>query len=429
MNLLKYFLIMTFFIGINCAFGDTTVTPVEIPSSFNPVGSGAKALGMSAFIASSDDATAASWNPGALSILEQFEISVVGSFMRRKENTNLGNFTISESELNYMSIVYPFYLNRIMVVALTYQRLYDLNRNWEFYLVKNKDNLSYKSQWHYNQEGSLSAIGLSYCTEVTPNIYFGGTINFWNDNQWTQDYLNYREGFINNNPFKSTYRQFEEYSFKGLNVNLGILWHYNDDISFGAVYKTKFEADIEHKIYLDNKKVDHRNEKMKMPESVGFGVAFKVSKKFRLSSEIYKTYWNNFVYTNQDGTETNPITGRLINNTNNMKPTYQLRLGGEYKLIVNKDMKYAIPIRAGIFYDPIPSQNNPDDVYGLSIGIGFSKIAYFSFDISYQYRFGNNIGDSYMDPELNFEQNINESNIYLSLILYSDFMLNKYPNQ
>ena len=40
---------------------------VEIPSSPNPVGSGARALGMGgAFIAIADDATAASWNPGGL---------------------------------------------------------------------------------------------------------------------------------------------------------------------------------------------------------------------------------------------------------------------------------------------------------------------------------------------------------------------------
>jgi long-subunit fatty acid transport protein len=42
----------------------------------NPVGSGARALGMgNAFIAVADDATAASWNPGGLSQLESPEVS------------------------------------------------------------------------------------------------------------------------------------------------------------------------------------------------------------------------------------------------------------------------------------------------------------------------------------------------------------------
>ena len=62
---------------------------LEIPSSPNPVGSGARALGMGgAFIAVADDATAASWNPGGLIQLETPEVSIVGAgFYRSEDNT------------------------------------------------------------------------------------------------------------------------------------------------------------------------------------------------------------------------------------------------------------------------------------------------------------------------------------------------------
>jgi len=51
---------------------------IEVNSSPNTVGSGARALGMGrAFIAVADDATAASWNPGGLTQLERPEISLV----------------------------------------------------------------------------------------------------------------------------------------------------------------------------------------------------------------------------------------------------------------------------------------------------------------------------------------------------------------
>ncbi len=57
---------------------------VEFPSSPNPVGSGARALGMAgAFIAIADDATAASWNPGGLAELERPEVAVVGAAFHR----------------------------------------------------------------------------------------------------------------------------------------------------------------------------------------------------------------------------------------------------------------------------------------------------------------------------------------------------------
>jgi hypothetical protein len=69
-------------------FSDGLIQRVEIPSSVNPVGSGARALGMGgAFIAVADDATAASWNPGGLIQLETPEVSVVGAFFVRTEAT------------------------------------------------------------------------------------------------------------------------------------------------------------------------------------------------------------------------------------------------------------------------------------------------------------------------------------------------------
>ena len=80
--------LLTLIISINVfhfAFAQQ-IERVEIPSSLNPVGSGARALGMGgAFIAVADDATSASWNPGGLIQLETPETSVVGFFFHRSE--------------------------------------------------------------------------------------------------------------------------------------------------------------------------------------------------------------------------------------------------------------------------------------------------------------------------------------------------------
>ena len=88
---------------------------VEIPSSPNPVGSGARALGMgSAFIAVADDATAASWNPGGLIQLEKPEISSVGAFFHRIEDNDFGTNpeasgreTVTEANLNFSAVPTP----------------------------------------------------------------------------------------------------------------------------------------------------------------------------------------------------------------------------------------------------------------------------------------------------------------------------------
>ena len=70
----------------------TLFQQVGISSSPNPVGSGARAMGMGgAFIAIADDATAASWNPAGLIQLEKPELSIVGAYFNRKEEFFLGS--------------------------------------------------------------------------------------------------------------------------------------------------------------------------------------------------------------------------------------------------------------------------------------------------------------------------------------------------
>ncbi len=60
------------------------VPDIQFGSSPNPVGSGARALGIgSSFIATAADASAASWNPAGLIALEQPEASLVFSYKRR----------------------------------------------------------------------------------------------------------------------------------------------------------------------------------------------------------------------------------------------------------------------------------------------------------------------------------------------------------
>jgi hypothetical protein len=89
---------------------------VEISSSPNPVGSGARALGMGgAFIGVADDATAASWNPAGLIQLETPEMSFVGAYNHRSEDTTYVAFpeasgpqSVTTWDVNYLSAAYPF---------------------------------------------------------------------------------------------------------------------------------------------------------------------------------------------------------------------------------------------------------------------------------------------------------------------------------
>ena len=233
---------------------------IEIPSSFNPLGSGARALGMGgAFIAVADDATAASWNPGGLVQLENPEVSIVGAGFYRDEDLDFGTNpeangtnSVSEARINYLSATYPFTLGRFnMVVSANYQNLYDLTRNWDFILNQSSGNLTLNRNVDSDQDGTLSAWGFAYGIQILPQFSFGVTLNIWEDgiykNKWDQTVVEKGTGTFAGNNFTYESRSQDKFYFSGLNANLGILWNVTDKLNLGAVFKTPFTADIKHK--------------------------------------------------------------------------------------------------------------------------------------------------------------------------------------
>ena len=412
---------------------------LEIPSSFNPVGSGARALGMGgAFIAVADDATAASWNPGGLIQLETPEVSVVGAFLRRTEDNGFGTNPeasggerVHEERINYLSVTYPFtLLNRNMVVSLNYQNLFDFTREWKFPLSQQSEEMSTDQNIDYNQEGSLSALGIAYCIQVTPEVSFGLTLNFWEDglydNEWKQTTREQGSGVFVGNAFIFESDSYDKYSFSGFNVNLGVLWQVNGRLTLGAVFKTPFEADLGHRSrfnstmhFPDYPEADSTtsssssdSEDLDMPMSYGIGVAYRFSDEFTMSMDIYRTEWGDFELKDSSGNRTSPITGQPTSESDT-DPTHQVRIGAEYLFISEN---HVVPLRAGLFYDPAPAEGTPDDYFGFSLGSG---IAYcrFILDLAYQYRFGNNIGESILQ-NLGFSQDIDEHTVYSSLIVH-----------
>jgi long-subunit fatty acid transport protein len=413
------------------AFGQTIQT-VEIPSSPNPVGSGARALGMgSAFIAVADDATAASWNPGGLIQLEKPEISSVGGFFHRIEDNDFGTNpeasgkqTVTEANLNYLSAAYPFTLfNRNMIVSLNYQRLFDFTREWDFPLAQSTNGLSVNQDVDYDQSGNLSALGLAYCIQVTPEFSFGFTFNIWQDwfgmNEWKQTTRQDGSGTFMGNPFNFESKSQDRFSFRGFNANanVGILWNITPKFTLGAVVRTPFTADLKRKSTFRSSISttfisSTENEELDMPMSYGIGMAYRFSDRLTVSADVTRTEWDDFIFKDSEGNKTSAISGRPKNDSD-VDPTHTVRLGAEYLFM---EPTYVIPLRGGIFYDPAPAEGSPDDFYGFSLGSGFAK-GRFIFDLAYQYRFGRDVGGSTLQ-NLDFSQDVDEHSLFASLIVH-----------
>jgi len=423
---------------------DAGIQRIEIPSSLNPVGSGARALGMGgAFIAIADDATAASWNPGGLIQLGTPEISLVGAFFKRTEYDDFGTHPessgsdrIRESNINYFSLSHPFTLfNRNMILSLNYQHLFDFSSQLDFPFIQRSQRLSLLRNLRYEQDGQLTALGLAYSVQMTTKLSLGFTLNIWEDwlgdNGWENTSHESGTGIdhVKNAILNYESYRWNRYSFSGFNANIGILWNINDKLTCGAVLKTPFTADLKHESMFNesvlypeipddsstNSDVSSVDEKLDMPISLGIGIAYRFSDHLTVSGDIYRTEWQNFILKDSDGNRIAPISG-LTEDESDIDPTHQIRVGAEYLFFNPAKSKYIIPLRCGLFYDPAPGEKSPDEYYGFSLGTGI-VMGKLVFDMAYQYRFGNDV-KTFMLQHLDFSEDVKEHTFYSSVIIH-----------
>lgn len=416
--------------AVACVFSLATAVQaqqVEISSSLNPVGSGARATGMGgAFIAIADDATAASWNPGGLVQLEKPEFSLVYSYFNRQHSYQVPSHpemdkdqSVDLHELNYASFAYPFHaLNKNMIFSLNYQRMFELDKaiatpfNQKIGTIGN-----YDANVQFKQEGYLSTLTPAFAIQVIPELYLGAAVNIWSDFMGTSNWkFNYSAtgtqtllGVVS----PLTIHQNDKYSFDGINYTFGTLLNFGKT-SVGAVLKTPFTADVDRESefeqiapnVIQGKTTTKDTIKMSMPMSYGIGVSHRFSDALTFAVDVYRTDWSGYKIS-ANGQDTNPVTGLPLSQ-GRLKDTTQVKLGGEYLYMKNK---LVIPVRAGVFYDPEPgyrAENDSagnlvtkmtrDDFFGFSLGSGVTYENW-SFDASYGFRKGSNVSSELVEAD------------------------------
>jgi long-subunit fatty acid transport protein len=417
------------------SYADVVFKNAGIASSPNPVGSGARARGMGgAFIAVADDATAASWNPAGLVQLEQPEFSFVGDYSHRREEyssrtrpeiENTG--TTNETRPNFLSFTYPFsFLQRNMVFSANYQRLYDFERKFD-YNRNLSGALTGKKEVDFKQNGYFGAIGLAYALELTSWLSLGATFNIWTDdfgirNGWTER-LTVQDDITDFDSRISKSK--DEYeNFRGTNWNFGLLWNINRYVNFGAVLKTEFWGDLD-RTYRQTNQDDEGNiisesgfredVELRLPLSYGAGLSLRLSDRFTMDLDVYRTDWSESYIRNEAGKKFSIVDG-TPKDKSNVNDTTQVRLGAEY-LFLMPENHLVIPVRGGIFYDPEPKQGDPEDFYGISVGSG---VAYkkFLFDVAYEFRWANNVDGDRLINTGDTEIDVRQHSIMASVIIH-----------
>jgi len=422
------------------SFAQFSLTPPNINSTPLPVGSGARAIGQgSAFIAVADDATAASWNPGALMQLERPELSVVGSFLSTQQDFDpgstgwsLGDEAVSRGDLNYASIAYPFRVFRKnFVAALNYQQIYDFHMNLDFKQT-NEDRtppaLSYRQDIDFESKGGVGALTPAISMLVMPKLSIGVAVNFYTDEffgnyAWKQTTRSTGSGILAGTNITGTYDSDTTFkNFQAINITTGILWDIweKEDklLTFGAVYDTPYTADVDRITNFKSVSTlgqstghDRRNFEVDYPMSFGAGLGFRYNDALSFSMDVTWTDWSAFKQKDEDGNKSRPLGG--VSKDRKIDDTYAVRCGTEY-LIFEK--KVIVPVRGGLFYDPRPSLDNPTDVYGFSVGSGIT-FKRFSLDGAYQFRRANDVdGEDFGLSGADFD--LNDHMLLASIIVY-----------
>jgi len=411
---------------------------IDIMGSPNPVGSGARALGMGgAYIGIADDATAASWNPGCLIQLWNKEISFSISHNLRNDSPQYpdtfmssGEYSIDLFDLNYLSVAYPFSIDgRHMIMSLNYQTLYDFYQTHHSHYYSKEISGGLEGWWteQLNKKGYLKALSPAFAVQITPEISTGVSFNFFNKAfgcKFEKTFVDQFRGHFYTYPhsYKNVYK--EDFDFNGENFTFGLLWALNPCLTIGAVYKTGFQADIHYKeshFYWKNDQLldtiiaSDEDQLMNMPSSYGVGFAIRFSDAASIDLDAYKTNWQDYYITQANGHKINPFTGNQQWKSKT-KPTYQVRIGGEYLFISDKE--YSIPFRCGFFYDPEPTSHQPDDFWGFSLGSGYNS-GKFVFDMAYQFRWGHQVREFFLLNQ-KIKKNARQHSFYISIIYHLD---------
>lgn len=414
---MKKFTFGCFFLIISCNFLYAQYPPITPFTTGYEMEIGARAFSLGgAFTAVSNDNSALFYNPAGLGQIKNF--SAMGCFSNiqvKDQVTFLGAESSQQldfTKMNSFSAVIPVPTYQgSLVLGLGFHRVRDFGHEfvskknvpavlWNYPITIGSD--EYFVDFDVNdsaeeyQQGELNQTSLGASLEVAPDVFLGGSINFWSGvKEYTWKFSEIGGVYdidLNNDSLYDTTWMLSDYDkedhykeiFSGLNFTFGFLKK-SGNFSIGGVIKSpvtlkgKQDWDYYYQEYVyegyesvpDSSADGYIDYKIRSPWIIRGGVSFKL-KLLRLSGDVELMDYGQIQYTTEP-----PVGYKSEENSyirHNLRSTINYAMGGE--LNIPGIPGYNIFLRGGYSVKKSPLNNAKSawnrTTKSLGIGILFS---------------------------------------------------------
>ena len=372
---------------------------------FNRTGSGARAAGMAnAFIAVSDDGTAASWNPSGLAQLRKPELSIVTTTIGDsatvagfRTRDGLASFSTAQSAYNstaldFASLAVPVTLfGKPVTFQGAWRRIYSLDYRelLSFTRLPLAPEAPTAARFENNSDtlGSVDLFSAAVAARLTGRLSLGGSVNFWRGD-WTE--ANVRSATPLDATAATSFESVEQANrVRGESFTLGLMLTY-PRWSAGVVYQSPLTSDFSASSEAVSSEVpgsvtQQIDGELHFPQSWGVGGAWRPGARWTVALDLT---WDDWTEATLDTPETGHVNlfDGLPSDFTSTRDTWSLNAGAE-RLFAGDG--FVVPLRFGVAWEPQgardPFTRDPVDFVMLALGTGYNTNS-LKFDAAFQYR-------------------------------------------
>ncbi len=375
--------------------------------SLSRAGSGARAAGMGdAFVAVSDDGTAASWNPAGLAQLRQPEFSLVYGVTQRGLSLSglrspdesmafaLRNpLDFTGSSVDFASAALPFSLvRRPATVQFSWRRLYQLSNVFGGDIdrfLTNQPTVPVGSTFLEDRlTGAIDVLSVAGAVKLTSRTALGAGLDFWRGDWRSRTSLFEDSG----PPAATTFVDGQSSArMRGHNVSVGLLLTY-PAWNAGLVYHAPFWSSYRAHSALHSTAGPPTTfalpaGRFRLPRSIAAGLAWRPAPRWTAAAALTHDQWTDALVDHVPG-EPGPVnffdeTPPALSST---RDTVSLNVGAEHLFVYEGAV---VPLRLGLGWEPQgamdPVTRDPVDYLLVSWGSGYNNNR-FKLDAAVQYR-------------------------------------------